>query len=135
MTGMSSNWQWLTGHRPGVGAHRLHVGAGGLTPSDRRDVLVLGLVMSARYVEPLAVELVRDHLMVAPDLPESGDSPQTAVQLSLTELTLHQLMRPEVVHRLVLTTPVLGTGLRALPRRARPRLRGSSVRDLEKWQR
>ncbi|MBW0091327.1 alpha/beta fold hydrolase [Pseudonocardia sp. KRD-184] len=124
-----------------VGALRLHVrtgrpGGACATPA----LLVPGLGSSSRYLEPLGAELASDRLVVAPDLPGTGRSPRAAGPLSLDELagTLRRLMErmtgpatvvansfgcivaielalraPDLVERLVLTSPVLAPRARS----------------------
>lgn len=140
---MTARADRLTGRTATVGPHRLHVRAGGPNhPCRPPALLVPGLVSSSRYLEPLGVELARDRLVVAPDLPGTGRSPRAAHPLPLDELAglLCRLARdttgpavviansfgclvaielarqaPELVHRLVLTSPVLAPRARSLP--------------------
>lgn len=125
-----------------VGGLRLHVRTGRPeralgTPA----LLVPGLVSSSRYLEPLGTELASDRLVVAPDLPGTGRSPRADRPLRVEELamTLHRLMdrttgpatvvansfgcivaielalrAPDLVERLVLTSPVLAPRARSL---------------------
>ncbi|MCX6462918.1 MAG: alpha/beta fold hydrolase [Pseudonocardiales bacterium] len=118
-----------------VGALRLHVRTGRPAESGAAPVLLVpGLASSSRYMEPLGVELAADRLVVAPDMPGNGRSPRAEHPLSLDELaeTLQRLMEkttgpsvvvantfgcilavelalraPDLVERLVLTSPVL----------------------------
>lgn len=143
MSGMSNDRHRWAGQRLEVDAQPIHVGTGGPSnPTGAPVVLLPGFVMSARYLEPTAVELARDRLVLAPDLPGTGRSPAPGAPLSMPELAdrVHQLMlqttgaavvvansfgcqiavelalrRPEIVQRLVLTSPVLAPRLRNLP--------------------
>lgn len=118
-----------------VGSLRLHVRTGRPDGAcTRAALLVPGLGSSSRYLEPLGVELASDHLVVAPDLPGTGRTPRADDPLLLDDLagTLQGLMEgttgpatvvansfgcivaielalraPDLVERLVLTSPVL----------------------------
>lgn len=77
----------LTGRVVEVGPLRLHLRTGGPDhPHGPPALLVPGLVSSSRYLEPLAAELARDRLVVAPDLPGTGRSPRAPQPLPLDEL-------------------------------------------------
>lgn len=71
-----------------VGAHRWHmrVATGEAVPSARPIVLVHGLVVSSRYMVPLAHELGRTHRVVVPDLPGFGLSDKPERTLDVFEL-------------------------------------------------
>jgi len=106
-------------------------------------VLVHGLVISSRYMEPLAEVLGRHFTVLAPDLPGFGESTKPRHALTLPELAdcLHSWMRargieramlignsfgcqilaelalrhPEMVDRLVLQGPTTDPAARHLP--------------------
>jgi pimeloyl-ACP methyl ester carboxylesterase len=106
-------------------------------------VVVHGLVVSSRYMVPLARALASDFPVYAPDLPGFGESSKPAKPLGLTELAevLHAWMRtlglpraallgnsfgcqiiaelavrhPEAVERLVLQGPTVDAAARRLP--------------------
>jgi pimeloyl-ACP methyl ester carboxylesterase len=107
-------------------------------------VLVHGLVVSSRYMEPLAAELARRFRVLAPDLPGFGDSDKPRRILDVTELAdalalwlrsagipramfvansfgcqiLAELAlrHPQRVERLVLQGPTTDPDARSLPR-------------------
>ncbi|WP_300011630.1 alpha/beta hydrolase [Pseudonocardia sp.] len=125
----------LTSTTVEVGALRLHVRTARPDGACSGPVLLVpGLGSSSRYLEPLGVELAADRLVVAPDLPGTGRTPRAEDPLSLDGLvgTLQRLMErttgratvvansfgcilaielalqaPDLVERLVLTSPVL----------------------------
>jgi pimeloyl-ACP methyl ester carboxylesterase len=81
----------------GAGVESLWTNVGGLrvharvaldaAPTDARDlVLVHGLVVSSRYMVPLALELARDFRVLAPDLPGFGLSDAPAEPLDVAGL-------------------------------------------------
>lgn len=106
-------------------------------------VLVHGLVVSSRYMEPLARELGRHYRVLAPDLPGFGESDKPRRSLDVAELAdalalwlraagipramlvansfgcqiLAELAlrHPEVVERLVLQGPTIDPQARSLP--------------------
>jgi pimeloyl-ACP methyl ester carboxylesterase len=106
-------------------------------------VLVHGLVISSRYMEPLAEVLSRDFTVLAPDLPGFGESDKPRHALTVPELAdaLHLWLRacgigkamlignsfgcqilaelavrhPEAVNRLVLQGPTTDPAARHLP--------------------
>lgn len=106
-------------------------------------VLVHGLVISSRYMEPLALALARDFRVYAPDLPGFGESPTRHRALPISKLAdaLHMWLRatgiekaafvgnsfgcqvlvdfatryPDVVERIVLQGPTVDRHARSLP--------------------
>ncbi|MEX3966622.1 alpha/beta fold hydrolase [Paraburkholderia sp. EG286B] len=123
---------------------RCHARAPGRLPV----VLVHGLVVSSRYMEPLAYALKRDFDVFAPDLPGFGESPLARARdaLGIAQLAeaLHLWLNacgmkramfvgnsfgcqvladfavryPQAVDRLVLQAPTPDPGARSLPRQA-----------------
>jgi pimeloyl-ACP methyl ester carboxylesterase len=138
--------------RAGLGALRTPVGpheifartsTGPPPPGRVPVVLVHGLVVSSRYMTPLARALAPDFPVYAPDLPGFGESSKPARPLGLAELAeaLHAWMRalglgraalvgnsfgcqiiaelaarhPDEVDRLVLQGPTVDAAARSLP--------------------
>jgi 2-hydroxy-6-oxonona-2,4-dienedioate hydrolase len=136
---LQSRWHEIAGRR-------LHARFGG-TSTGLPVVLVHGVVVSGRYLEPLAVELAHDHPVLVPDLPGFGlsDGPPSrsiAVELladALIDVVVdagHQraalvgnsfgaqivvaaaARHPTLVDRVVLLGPTVDSAARTLPRQA-----------------
>lgn len=125
-----------------LAGHTVVIGIGGpARPTGAPVVLLPGLGMSARYLEPTATALLPHRLVVAPDPPGTGASPRPATPLTVTELAdlVHELLlattgpavvvgnsfgcvvavelalrHPEAVRRLVLTSAAVAPGIRTL---------------------
>jgi pimeloyl-ACP methyl ester carboxylesterase len=78
----------LRGVRVTAGPYRMFARVSAHPPENRRlpVVLVHGLVISSRYMEPLAAILGRDFRVLAPDLPGFGESDKPRHVLDVDEL-------------------------------------------------
>jgi pimeloyl-ACP methyl ester carboxylesterase len=89
--------------RTSAAGHGLVVQEGG-DPGAPAYVLVHGIGMSHRYLDPLAEHLARDFHVVVPDLPGFGSSPRPTHVLGIAE---HAAVVRALVEDLGLSAPVL----------------------------